>query len=87
MTVYGLLKRAGDSIFSLVFSGTLTNAGVSRPITLSPGVNTIEILALNQGTLGTNTAGIAISNVVSGNASQSWGLSTLEQATFTIFSP
>lgn len=78
---------AGATQTETVFQGTLTNNGISKTVTLSPGPNTITVTALNTGTLGPNTAGLAISGVVSGSSSQSWSLSTGETGVFTVVAP
>lgn len=66
---------------------TMTNAGVTLSATLRRGANTIRIRANNVGSLPPNTAEIRFvdeNNVVSGPASQHWGLNTDEEAVMTV---
>lgn len=56
-------------------------------INLHSGGNGIEIIALNQGTSGLNTAGVDISNVTSGSPSQTYSIAQGEGANFIINAP
>ncbi|HRW51920.1 MAG TPA: hypothetical protein P5081_03480 [Phycisphaerae bacterium] len=78
---------AGTATVKEVFRGALKNAGETVNATLGPGPNTIKVTALNEGDLSPNTAGLEISHVVAGSASQSWNLLTDEEAVFTISAP
>lgn len=78
---------AGTATAKEVFSGMLKNAGQTVAVTLGPGPNTVKVTALNEGSLSPNTAGLDISHVVAGNASQSWNLLTGEDGEFTISAP
>jgi len=55
---------------------TLTNGGASINLQLSRGSHRFEVRALNQGSVGPNTAALSITGVVKGNPRQSWSLTT-----------
>lgn len=55
---------------------TLTNAGTSFPVTYRTGRNVLVVRALNEGSLVANTAAVDLTNVVSGPATQTYGLNT-----------
>jgi archaellum component FlaF (FlaF/FlaG flagellin family) len=83
----------GDQI-DLILNGsyvlsnhTLTNSGTSVNVTMNSGDNTLQVHADNQGSSGLNTAQLDISNVTSGDSSQSWDLSTGETASLTVTAP
>lgn len=55
---------------------SLTNSGVSLPITYRRGRNILIVRAHNEGSLRPNTAALGFANVVRGSATQTYGLST-----------
>lgn len=63
---------------------TLTTAGNNFNIALRPGVASLEIFAVNEGTARPNTAEITIQNVTEGQARQQYSLSTGQFATLRI---
>jgi hypothetical protein len=62
----------------------LTNAGNRFNVNLRPGVSQMVVTALNEGSLRPNTAQVSIDNVVRGEASQTYSLSTGETAVLRI---
>lgn len=67
---------------------TMNGTGTTVPITLKSGPNTVEVLALNEGSSSPNTVEVSISDVVSGPSLQiSNGLLTGEKDGFTVEAP
>jgi archaellum component FlaF (FlaF/FlaG flagellin family) len=84
----------GDTV-DIVLNGSSVVAGhvLAAPpgtnfnLTLAAGPNLLEIIALNEGAVTPNTAELAISNVIDGNAVQEWRLATGETGALTITAP
>lgn len=70
----------------VVYEGevSLTNAGEQFTRLLKRGVASLDILALNEGSSSPNTAQITVDDVVRGEATQTYSLSTGETATLRI---
>lgn len=62
----------------------LTNAGEVFDLIVGRGVASLEIYAVNEGSASPNTAQITVDNVVRGQATQTYSLSTGETATLRI---
>lgn len=62
----------------------LTNAGTSFDVNLRPGVATLVVTALNEGTASPNTAAVTVGNVVRGDGNQTFNLNTGQTATLRI---
>ncbi len=62
-------------------------AGTSFPMDLLPGPNTLEIYAVNEGSVTPNTALLQVTNVIEGPAAQEWRLSQGETGSLTVTAP
>jgi hypothetical protein len=82
-TVNIKISQFGRTIFTNN-NFVLTNAGNNFAINLRPGVASLEIYAVNEGSISPNTAEIKVNNVTRGQATQSYSLSTGETATLRI---
>jgi hypothetical protein len=84
----------GDTV-DIILNGLTVSAGhvlVGPPGTnleliLQAGLNLLEVVALNEGTISPNTAELIISNVVEGESVQEWRLSEGERGSLTITAP
>lgn len=61
---------------------TLAKAPKTFTLKLNPGSNTISIYAVNEGSVGPNTASIKISHVTSGKAEQTYSINQKTSASF-----
>jgi hypothetical protein len=84
----------GDTV-TIILNGSVLEAnhvlqgppGVTISVDLLPGINTLSIQALNEGTVSPNTAQISFTNVVDGEAVQEWRLLTGETGSLNIDAP
>lgn len=84
----------GDTVTVVLNEGVLAvehvlveEPGSDFALTLQPGPNVLEIVAVNEGTVSPNTAQLRISNVIDGEEVQQWRLLTDETGRLTITAP
>ncbi len=61
--------------------------GTAFLVSLQGGANLLDVVAINEGTVGPNTAQLSISNVTVGEAVQVWRLSAPQTGSLTISAP
>jgi len=83
--VDGDMVSVGVNGATIVPSLTLTGGGTIVPVSLTAGLNTLSITALNEGSSPPNTAELQISNVTSGSATQDWRLLSGQVGTLKIW--
>ena len=71
----------------IVNDHVLAEAGTVFSLLLEAGTNTLEVYAVNEGSVSPNTALLEMSNVTTGAASQQWRLSTGEWGSLVITAP
>jgi hypothetical protein len=84
----------GDTV-DIVLNGETVGAGhvLAAPpgtvleLVLQAGINLLEVVALNEGTISPNTAELVISHVLEGESIQEWRLATGESGSLTITAP
>jgi hypothetical protein len=84
----------GDTV-DIVLNGETVGAGhvlIAPPgtdleLTLQAGINLLEVVALNEGSISPNTAELVISHVLEGESIQEWRLVTGESGSLTITAP
>lgn len=84
----------GDTV-DIVLNGETVGAGhVLAPppgtvleLVLQAGINLLEAVALNEGSISSNTAELVISHVLEGESIQEWRLATGESGSLTIAAP
>lgn len=84
----------GDTV-DIVLNGTTVSAahilvgppGTDLELTLQAGINLLEVVALNEGTISPNTAELVISHVFEGESIQEWRLATGEIGSLTVTAP
>mgnify|MGYP006290060947 CR=1 FL=1 len=74
---------------NLIVAGHILVAepGTTFPVTLQAGENTLEVYAVNEGSVTPNTALLEISHVTAGLDSQEWRLGAGESGSLTITAP
>jgi archaellum component FlaF (FlaF/FlaG flagellin family) len=84
----------GDTV-DIILNGITVSAGhvlagppgTQMELILQAGLNLLEVVALNEGSISPNTAELIISNVVEGESVQEWRLLTGETGSLTITAP
>lgn len=84
----------GDTV-DIILNGITVSAahvlvgppGTNLGLTLRAGMNLLEVVALNEGTISPNTAELIISHVLEGESIQEWRLATGERGSLTITAP